>query len=39
MSIVMSRERTGTEACPYLANNDYAMQGIGHDLHHIQFDA
>ena len=30
-----SGERTDTGVCLYLANNDYSMQLVGHDLHHI----
>ena len=33
------RKRTDTGVCPYLANNDYTMQVVWHNLHHIQFNA
>jgi hypothetical protein len=31
------RERTGTEACPYHANNDDSIQVAGHNRHRIQW--
>ena len=37
-SVFYAKIRTATGSRPYLANNDYPMQVVGHNLHHIQFN-
>jgi hypothetical protein len=39
LSVLHTEIRAGTEVRPYLANNDYSMQVIGHNPHHTQFNA